>query len=308
MILPHFPYRPPLPQPLKHTRYPLGLPKEKRMTIAAGFRVKDGILVCADTQYTGGVKVHQAKVFRYEIGTGQDSCALAFALAGHEVYGKMAIEDCAEEIEKCLGVRSLRAVKGLLRKAVKKIALEYVDSRPDLSDRDASRFELVIAAWLPHCGGLNLFRASGPGLILVDNYYCAGSGAYIADYFVRLAFNRHMSLENAVLMATQALSAAKSYDASCGGDSEFILLSSEGKLSKVATYNARNSESFINAYDSMARDFLFRVGAHQMPDQDFDLYVKAFAENAKIIRDSWRKSDEAFRELIAALGDTVSAE
>jgi 20S proteasome alpha/beta subunit len=279
------------------------------MTIAAGFRVKDGILVCADTQYTGGVKIHQPKVFRYEIGAGQDSCALAFALAGHEVYGKMAIEDCAEEIEKCAAsARSLRTVKGLLRKAVRSIALGYVDSRPDLSDRDVSRFELVIAAWLPRGGGLSLFRASGPGLILVDNYYCAGSGAYLADYLVRSIFTRHMSIESAVLMATQALAAAKSYDPSCGGDSEFVMLSSEGKLSEVATYNTRNSETFINAYESMVREFLFRIGDLQMSDRDFTLFLETFVGQARIIRESWRKSDGVFRELLGTLDSVKQPE
>jgi hypothetical protein len=69
------------------------------MTIAAGFCVKDGILLCADSMYTGGSKVHQPKLFGYRLNSGTpEACSLAFALAGHENYGKMAIDDCVDEL------------------------------------------------------------------------------------------------------------------------------------------------------------------------------------------------------------------
>jgi hypothetical protein len=50
-----------VPRPLKQIQYPWK-PREKSMTIVAGFVVNDGILLCGDTMYTGGMKIHQSKL------------------------------------------------------------------------------------------------------------------------------------------------------------------------------------------------------------------------------------------------------
>jgi hypothetical protein len=55
----------PTPTPVKHPRYPWHVkPKEKQMTIAAGFVERDGVVLCTDSLYSGGVKVHGKKIFR----------------------------------------------------------------------------------------------------------------------------------------------------------------------------------------------------------------------------------------------------
>jgi hypothetical protein len=82
------------------------------MTIAAGFRIDDGILICAESQYTGAAKIFQQKIFPMTI-TGD---SYVFALAGHELNGKMAIDECQEAIsELAPEQRSLRNVTLSLR-------------------------------------------------------------------------------------------------------------------------------------------------------------------------------------------------
>jgi hypothetical protein len=49
------------PQQFKQRRYPWVLPKEKRMTIAAGFRVQDGKLLCSDSLYTDGTRAAKSE-------------------------------------------------------------------------------------------------------------------------------------------------------------------------------------------------------------------------------------------------------
>jgi 20S proteasome alpha/beta subunit len=43
---------------------------KKAMTITAGFRVVDGILLCADTLYTGGMKIYETKIFKTDLKGG----------------------------------------------------------------------------------------------------------------------------------------------------------------------------------------------------------------------------------------------
>jgi hypothetical protein len=119
------------------------------MTIAAGFCVEDGILLASDTMYVGGSRVYQGKLFTYLNGNTPDECSLVFALAGHENFGRMAIEDCVQLLLDCPGEqRSLRKITTIFRDAVKAINDQYVDTRPDYERHDA-KFELIIAGWFP---------------------------------------------------------------------------------------------------------------------------------------------------------------
>src|ERR1035438_7824321 len=77
------------PRPLRQV-YPWKS-KEKRMTIAAGFVVRDGILLCADTLYTDGyTKEYRDKIFPWP----KKGAAVCFALAGSAHVGGHAIRQC----------------------------------------------------------------------------------------------------------------------------------------------------------------------------------------------------------------------
>ena len=74
------------------------------MTIAAGFVTRDGVLLCADTQFTGGAKVYRHKIRAFTLN---DGTILVFALAGHLDYAVMAIEECLEAIDAVAVQKSL---------------------------------------------------------------------------------------------------------------------------------------------------------------------------------------------------------
>jgi hypothetical protein len=125
------------------------------MTIAAGFYVHDGILLCSDSQYTSAEKINKQKLFPATI----NGDSYVFALAGHEQNGKMAINECIDAIaamqpEK----RALKSVQKALRLAVKPICDDYVMSRPP-DQRDILAFEILVACWIPRGGGHKLFSA-----------------------------------------------------------------------------------------------------------------------------------------------------
>src|ERR1035441_4643158 len=110
------PIRPsrPVPQPLKHTRYPLVLPKEKRMTIVAGFVNRSGVLLCADTL----VGDSQQSSYRSKIigSRFQDGEAL-FGYCGVLGFSESAIQRCADVLERYRGrPRKIPAIVDSIRK------------------------------------------------------------------------------------------------------------------------------------------------------------------------------------------------
>jgi len=259
------------------------------MTIAAGFVAQDGILLAADTMYTGGAKIHQPKLFGFNFSANTPSSStFVFALAGHEDFGKMAIEDCVGALRDCpTSEHSLKTVRGLLRKSVKSIKEEYVDKAPS-AERETSKFELIIGAWLPLAGGLNLFRTKGSAVNDAGSYHCTGYGAYLGDYLMRNIFTPTMRLKDAALLAIQALGAAKAYDASCGGDTQFMTIFPGGRLSALTPYDVHTSESYISEFEVLSRKLLFNIADADMDDKQFVAWFDAFSDEVRRIRAFWR--------------------
>jgi hypothetical protein len=264
------------------------------VTIIAGFHVQNGILLAADTMYTGGTKIHQPKLFGYSLNANTpESCSLVFALAGHENYGRMAIDDCVEELLSCEPkLRTLKAVKRAFRKAVKAINDEYVDTRPDPAEKEAARFDLIIGAWLPMAGGLQMFKSSGPAVLWAGRYHCTGVGAYLGDYLMRNVFTdevaRTIKIKSAALLAIQALGAAKTYDSNCGGDTHFMTIYPGGMMSPVVPYDVHSSERYISEFEILARKLLFNIGDADMSDTDFDKWLSSFTDETRRIRAFWK--------------------
>ena len=225
------------------------------MTIVAGFRVQDGIVLCGDTMYTGGMKVHQPKLCSATLADAPDSVdrlSIAFALAGNEANARMAIEDCLEGIsEHPAEKRSLRSITTLLRSAILKINRDYVDGHSE-AEKYNLQFGLIIGAWLPRGGGCRLWSTAGSGLIHQDPYYCQGTGEYLGHYLIRPVFKKSLSIAETVLLAIQTIAAVKKYDPNCGGDTQFVTITEGGALSAEVPYSAVGTEARCTGVSSTA--------------------------------------------------------
>lgn len=262
------------------------------MTITAGFCTRDGILICADSLYTGVSKVNQQKIWGYHVdgdgdGDMSKSCSVVFGIAGHEDNSKMAIEDCLHAIAACPPrERTGKKIRDLLRDEIGKIHAKYVDSHPE-SERDNLRFDLIIAAWLPLAGGCRMFKSSGPAVTSAEPYHCIGTGYYLGDFMMKRFAHGHMSLRQAVVIAVQGIAAAKSYDANCGGPTQFMTISGSGQLSNFVPYNTYDAESYISQFESECRSMLFHLAETQSSDETFEEELERFVDKVKKIRRYW---------------------
>jgi hypothetical protein len=281
------------------------------MTIVAGFHVQDGMLLVADSLYSGGIKIHQPKLFGYQLNPGTpDMCALAFALAGHEDFGKMAIEDCVEAVRNIpLEERDMTKFKSAMRTSIRTIHNEYVERSPR-GERDAAKFDLIVAAWLPRAGGLWLFRSRGPAFLQVrDQYHCAGIGAYLGDYLMRPMFTPRMTVNQVALLAIQGFAAAKSYDQYCGGDTQFLRVNEGGQLTNVVPYDIQDSEVYVSLFERASRSLLFTVGDRTIDDAEFERKMANYASEVKSIRKMWKEGHPfQYQQFIQRLLEFRSAE
>lgn len=109
-----------------------------------------------------------------------------------------------------------------------------------------------------------------------------------------------MSLREVLLVSTQTLAAAKTYDASCGGASQFIVIDSHGSISPVQAQEIQKSESYISDYETAVRQLLFYVADSEMEDSRFEGRLQNFNEVVRSLRAFWRdKGDEYLESLVS---------
>ena len=130
------------------------------MTMIAGFRVQDGILLCSDTEWSGGtVKLYDSKIFTHPFQGG----LVSFAVAGNEGNAKMVIQDCQDAL---VFGRSRpytpKELKRILREAVRSIQEKYVENKSG-EEKDKADFQLIISLRLKSEGML-LLSSIGPAV------------------------------------------------------------------------------------------------------------------------------------------------
>jgi 20S proteasome alpha/beta subunit len=272
----------------KPPRYPLVKAKNQIVTIAAGFVAQNGILLCSDSLYSGGVHIHGKKIFTHRFHTG----VVTFALAGHEPFAKKAINDSCEAIrENPDYCTNLIAIRKMIEQAIKSTYEHYIDLRP-IEERESSRFQLLIGIATKHQGPA-LFSSSGPVLTPVEHFECFGAGAYVGHHIIQNAYRDGMTLEQVATVAIHAMGAAKRYVEGVGGPSQFECIRDDGSTDTISKLFPLDLASMIDHeithFEQEAAKFLSAVGDSQMSDEEFRRRADLFLREIEEIRSSWKK-------------------
>lgn len=240
------------------------------MTIIAGFRVQDGILLCSDTEWSGGEKVYKEKIFTHPFRGG----VIAFAVSGDEANAKMVIEDCRDALDVSRATAyTAQELKAIIRSAVHAIQERYVDKAPK-AERDAARFDLIIAFMLKS-GHLQLVSTVGRRVLPVDRCACLGAGWYVGLPVIESAYDPNMRIKDAVIVAIQAIGAAKRRVEGVGGHTQFLLMG-EQVVSGLVGHDPEATQELILQYERAAGQLLLRAGDFDLDDDKFKEKVLNF--------------------------------
>jgi len=119
----------------------------KSMTIAAGFRCYDGVVLCTDSEHTvGQSKFYEKKIFRIDA----ENATAFLAGAGHDVYIKSAADEIASAIEG--KIVSLDQIKVAVEEVVSGLYEDHFAASHQVSDPDAPRLSLLLAVKVNDAG------------------------------------------------------------------------------------------------------------------------------------------------------------
>jgi len=196
----------------------------KAVTIIAGFKGYDGIVLCSDTQETIE-QSHKRRVSKLRIEPSQENgeTELAVAFCGSGNNGPFIDKIIGLAWEDIQTATSLDEACDELEKSIKKTYKEY----GQIYQRGyCPEVELIYGVKM-HSDN-KLFHACGP-VVNETTYYAAGAGQYMADFLSAKMFSEYMDVRHLEIVAAYVLFQAKEYVDGCGGDSEIAILRNEGR-------------------------------------------------------------------------------
>jgi 20S proteasome alpha/beta subunit len=274
------------------------------MTIAAGFTLQNGVLICADSQMTtNSAKYSASKIFPVTFGgPNNPGPKIAFAYTGLEPHARRAFGNCQEALSKIhrespsdLDNEGIRAC---IEKTLGAFHRKHIFKHPlyGTGRQDVPFVQFIIGLWSHVTGRTSLLVTNEDIVNEIYTYDCIGIGADFARYLCGYLFRHNMPLKEVTTLAIHALQQTKNNVPYCGNETLFIRLEVGGLMSGVNSFDISLEESYSDQF--------MMLTSRLLPDlvdgeKDFDKTMKAFEGLARAIREDHenkRKQFNAFWE------------
>lgn len=260
------------PEPSTCQKKPPRLPERHVVTIIAGFRSVDGIVLCGDTQETvaGLSKRHVTKVrvepedgiIPFHVARGSNLAA-AFCGAGNN--GAFIDALVRKTWEAVAVARHLGEAPRFAEEAIKATYKEY----GRIFQRGYCPYADIIYG-IKMNGDSRLFHASGAIVNPVETYYSAGSGYYMADFLSSRIYTRELDVTQCAILSAYVLSQAKEHVDGCGGESHIAVLRNDSNQTSgiIDQSRVRIISEMTNRVDRNLASLL--LGAANLRPDDVD--------------------------------------
>jgi len=192
------------------------------VTMAAGFRCADGVVLCADTEMTipRWLKYRDSKIRMY--GRGKLKCQPVFAFAGDAHFCGMFMDKLARRISgaETKGEPLLPAIADEALLIHQKFARESYENN--------SRLILSLLGGAEGKRRRYLCEIFG-GVVSLVPRSCQGSGVSVTQSMVTELFSPDMPTRQAAFFVAYMLAEAKAYGYGVGKDSQILLLFDSGR-------------------------------------------------------------------------------
>jgi hypothetical protein len=232
--------------PLKHKRYPK-LRRRTRVTITAGFVYKDGILLCADSQFT----VENTKLDGMKIGVSDPSPPwgkVIMSCAGNVDFAVAAFQNCLAETWSAQPKNIISAVRDSLANFYREHVYEhplYAENPEDYA------YSLFVGLKIRGDEKAKLFTTLDTTMRAVGSFDCQGAGADVSRPLISFLFHKDASESYACGVAAHFLHYVKRTVDSCGGPSIIHVLRDDGNTEEFS------NSSLIRYVESTSNGFTF---------------------------------------------------
>jgi len=227
------------------------------MTIAAGLKANDAILLCADTELlTGYSNFSKSKISKEQISP---TVYMAFTYSGPVDFSNMAIEEISSVVKRSQMTKQ-SAIISAIKDKIHEIYSESIGRLPEFQ-QDGIGFNLLIAIWAE--SRLGLIAIEGTTISEESHYRCIGTGKYLGKFLIRPLYvsgSENVSIDQAATTALWTLEHVKANVPGCGELTELLIISADGTITHTTEFDYRGKLPLENSPDGIAR-FIFPVAA-----------------------------------------------
>ena len=280
------------------------LPGVRRVTIAAGFVCKDGIVMCADSQEVSNDYKWPVKKLSFPRSTsGRTRIIIAGAgfgaaidTATQKIFARVSMNELSYE-------QTLFAIEAVLRELHEK-------DLPNHPYGTQTEFNLMIA-FQSHDGGGGLFTTSGSLVTRVDRFEVIGSGA-VTKFFAHMMYRETpwespiLTMSEGTILSAYLIYLAKSQLSSIGGKSQLITLDWEGNMRFASDWEVPSWEQFFSEYQWQSNQVMLDCADPTSSEEDFNarldgqvIALKAMKRSLTERRQQW---DEIWKKVTNAVG------
>jgi ATP-dependent protease HslVU (ClpYQ) peptidase subunit len=271
------------------------------MTIAAGFRCNEGIIMCCDSEFSySDVRLRGQKMVA--IIAPHLAVRMVAAFAGWADLSRMLVRKLDEGLQKQKkALWSEAEFCNFLERTLKSFHEDHIFTHPRYGYADGPSVELAIAASLNNQPDLSLFSTQETAVNLEGEFVTVGSGKGFADYIViplTAKQFRGMNRKDIVLLATHMLCQVKMHAPGCGGMSNFAMVGRDGHLYPVTDWEIPSHEYYSQTFREILRDLFFAMGDLDLDDRAIQQSIDIAKQRAHIIREEQKAETEKRQKLI----------
>ncbi len=262
------------------------------MTIAAGFRCVDGVVLCADTEMSAGYSKFSQSKFR--MFSKLDSRP-AFIYAGDRDFSFMAIRQIAKEIARAMPKRT--DVIEAIEKKTLEIHTRYY---PLSTEQRVFDLQAIVVIHLNQTER-RLLLINGPTVSSIDHAECLGSGSFLGTYVLQTMFSKHATVWEAAHVAAYLLFLTKTHGAYCGHESEIMIFKNTGGWQTfpndpMETVSIKEMEADFSALQFNLGNVLTNLLNFKLGRKEYAAILKGFTERMETLREKRSKQIQAYIE------------
>lgn len=260
------------------------------MTLVAGFKCFGGVVLCADTQENAeDLKLWAEKLFYYN----NEWCQAGFGGSGSSWIVDRLLERIGQEMDdrRC---DNLRDVTNCIRFGLQEVYDKEIRLHPD-KDED-KRSELLIAVRPKMQQEVTMFRTNGPVMseVVGLGYQVVGVGE-VVSYIAQNLYRHSLPISQGVTLAIHLVNLAKKYVDSVGGDTNVLILTSDGRIGWESTELSERKEKFFEEFNEALKHIILLCPDTSVPGKWVSSAIDAFATRIKALREQYfaKESEEA---------------
>ncbi len=286
---------------------PKRLPERRVVTIVAGFKCYEGVVLCADTQETIGElsKRHIPKLIfepKDHYGKTQalrpDDLAVCFCgAANNGPFVDKLVQNAWEDAQVGTNLDEVcTIIEASIERTYKKYAGIYQTGYCPSAD-------LIYGVKMFKAS--KLFAASGPVVTEQTRYTTGGGGYYMADFLAGRMYEKHLSLRQCVILAAYILFEAKEHVDGCGGESHIAVIRNMGVSGQVNSVNIESLNRMLSESDLALGRLLLKSADLEQQDYGSNSFEQAIEGVKEYLMDV-RKAERPDYRKMWMLGESIT--